>query len=322
MTITLLSLTLTVLAADPPLEPRKQNPIAPSLPFLTREEEARLDEIIDRFMKFDIGQLTGEAGKQALRDFLKLGPEAIPALIRGLNRAAELEHSCPVVVIAKKLNRMLMASPDQELLDFARENIAAGVRASRHMGLLQDMRVACMLRRNALAARTPPRPPEPAGPKTPRQMSNAELVQAAGNDNGPRLKGILTELEQRRGTEALAGLSVGATNSDPEIQELSRTLLEKNLGRQPVAVVKQKLTDDNVEIRRAAVRVAVRSPALVGDLIDRLTDSDDEVRQTAHQALVRLNRGNDLGPAADADAAGRQQAQQQWRTWLERLRGR
>jgi len=42
------------------------NPIAPSLPVLSEEEEDRLDGIVNRFMLFDTGNLAGPAGARAL----------------------------------------------------------------------------------------------------------------------------------------------------------------------------------------------------------------------------------------------------------------
>src|SRR6266540_5360527 len=126
MTTTLLSLTLVALmGADPAStkdKPREPNPFAPSLPLLTDAEEEKLDEIIDRFIRYDVGELRGADAKKARDDFEKLGPEAIPALIRGMNRAAALDDSCPAVTIAKKLGRMLMVTEDTELLQFAHEN--------------------------------------------------------------------------------------------------------------------------------------------------------------------------------------------------------
>src|SRR5207244_13235895 len=97
----------------------------------------------------------GEDGKKAGAEFQRLGPEAIPALTRGLNRAAAIEHSCPAVTIAKKLDRMLRASNDAELLEFARENIGAGVTQSRHMGVIRDLRVVCIIRKRNLPPGAP-----------------------------------------------------------------------------------------------------------------------------------------------------------------------
>src|SRR5690349_1375375 len=105
MSSAMLSLALAALLAAEPAKtekPRPPHPFAPSLPQLTDDEEAELDRIIDRFILFDLGKLKGEEGKKALADFQKLGPDATFALIRGMNRAAAIESSCPAVVIGKK----------------------------------------------------------------------------------------------------------------------------------------------------------------------------------------------------------------------------
>src|SRR5688572_22305512 len=75
--------------------PRKPHPLAPSLPELSEEEEAKIDAIIDRFIEADTGKLHGPEAKKALQDFHRLGPEATFALIRGMNKAAAIDHSCP-----------------------------------------------------------------------------------------------------------------------------------------------------------------------------------------------------------------------------------
>jgi hypothetical protein len=261
MSGTLLTLALTVLAAggDPsPGKTREPNPFAPSLPLLTDEEASHLDDIINRFIQYDSGQLAGEDGKRARQDFEKLGPEAIPALIRGLNEAARIEHSCPAVTIAKKLGRMLMVSEDAELLQYARENIGAGITRSRHMAVLRDLSTACMLRQNQVARLAA------AAPRGPASTSTA----------------------------------------DP-------------------ADVRAKLADDRAEVRAAAARaVGTRFPALGGDLINLLNDKDEGVRQAAHQALVRLNRGTDLGPAEEASETSRAEAVEKWSAWWAQRGGR
>jgi len=316
MSPALLVLTLALLgAADTPSakEKPKHSPYGPSLPYLTREEEDRLDEIIDRFMLYDIGRLQGDAAKKALKDFKDLGPEAIPALVRGVNRAAKIEHSCPVVVIAQKLGKLLVASDDQELLEYARDNIGAGVGRTRHAGVLQDLRMGITMRKNAVARRPPP------GPKSPRLMTVVELADAGSIERGPRLKSILLELEKRRGKEVLSGLANAAGSYDKEIRKLGRDLLERHLARQGEAVVKEKLRDELVEVRLAAVRVVVaRMPRLTSELIDVLADEQAEVRTAAHDALVKLSRGEDFGPAADASSEQIVAAQEKWRSWWER----
>src|SRR5205807_2362412 len=118
----------------------------------------------------------------------------------------------PTLVLRKKLGRMLLASNDTELLEFARDNIGAGVERSLHVRSLQDLRVQCMLRRNTLlrlgtasSAPVPTTIPGGSATKTPRSMTNAELLEAASTERGPRLRQILTELEQRKGPEVFQG---------------------------------------------------------------------------------------------------------------------
>jgi hypothetical protein len=309
-------LTLAVLgAADTPSakEKPKHSPYGSSLPYLTKEEEDKLDEIIDRFMLYDIGRLQGEAAKKALKDFKDLGPEAIPALVRGVNRAAKIEHSCPVVVIAEKLGRLLVASDDRELLEYARDTIGAGVGRTRHAGVLQDLRFGITMHKNAVARRPP------AGPKSPRLMTVVELADAGSTERGPRLKLILVELEKRRGKEVLPGLANAAGSYDKDIRILGRDLLERHLARQSEPVVKDKLRDELVEVRLAAVRVvAAKMPRLSGELIDVLADDHAEVRAAAHDALVKLSRGEDFGPAADAGKEQIAADQDKWRSWWTR----
>lgn len=307
--------TLLAAQAPDPKTPRKPHPLAPSLPLLTDEEEAKLDQIVDRFILFDTGQLPGAEGLKAKQEFDRLGPEATFALIRGLNKSAQIEHSCPVVVIAKKLNRILGSTSDMELLEFARENIGAGAGRTRHSGVLQELRLACAVRKNALARNSAAK----AGPKPPRTMTLAELVEAAGSERGPRLKEVLIELEGRRGAEVIAALGTAAAAYEGDVQALARDLLVRHLSRQEAALIKTKLKDERAEVRRAAVLVAgLKDPRLAGDVIDLLADSDAGVRAAARQTLLRLSRGLDLGPAPNATEAEQKEAVRRWREWWSR----
>jgi hypothetical protein len=172
------------------------------------------------------------------------------------------------------------------------------------------------MRKNALARRGD------QGPKNPRVMTVTELVTAAGKDRGARLKQVLTELETRRGPEVLSTLATAVNNADGEVRDLSRELLERHLGRQPATVVKEKLKDEQVEVIKAAVRVAGKTRSLGGDLIDLVADDRTEVREAAHTALVSLAKGEDFGPSPGADREEREQAQQKWRAWWEKQNAR
>lgn len=331
MMSTLLGLALALFTTADALQdgekPRKPNPFAPSLPLLTDEEEKKIDEIIDRFILFDTGKLTGEAAKQALNDFKKLGPEAIPALIRGMNKAAGIEASCPAVTIGKKLLSMLRASDDAQLLEFARENIGAGVAKSPHMGVIKDLRVACLARKRDVLAKqlamkdNPPK--ETPGDKTLRGMSAGALAKAAASERGSKLKDVLTELEARQGEIVLNTLAAHVTYYDTEIQQLSRDLLAKHLAKQNTTVLKERLKDDRPEVRAIAAKVVGDNRIRLGaELIELLGDKEKDVQQAAHKSLVQLARGTDYGPEAGAKDAERAEAVQKWRAWWTKQTGR
>jgi hypothetical protein len=319
---TALALTAFLFATDPTPDTspmRKPHPLAPSLNQLSDEEEAKTDEIINRFIKADTGQLKGEEAKQAQRDFEALGPDAIPALIRGLNRASHLDHSCPTLMIAKKLARMLQGSDDQKLLDFARDEI--GTPRNKHAGIMAELRTMCQQRKNALARANPPTPSittgaNTNGPKTPRTMTNAELMAAASKEGGTQLKTLLAEMEQRKAPEVLAGFSSVIKNNDIDTQQYVRDLMDRNMARQTVTVLREKLKDTDVEIRRSALRVASNRPSFLANLIEALGDDQAEVREDAHKGLLKWNKREDYGPTGDADKKQIEEAQAKWRDWL------
>jgi hypothetical protein len=337
-TLVTVFLCVVAVSADKPASletPRKPHPLFPSLHELSDEEENRLDDIINRFIDYDSGKLKGPEGKKALADFQKLGPDAIPALLRGLNTAARIEHSCPAVQITRKLAKMLSSSRDTELLEFARENGGAGVERSRHLGIIKDLRVLCILRKRAVLNSGLAEANEevqlkgglsaPADPikKNAQKMTLSELVEAAGKERGDKLKTVLLELGNRRGDRALGALGSAAASYDGDIQKLARELLSKQLSRLKKDALKEKFADDRAEVRAAAARVAgTKTLHFEKELIGLLSDEEKSVRQAAHDALVQLAGGADFGPRADAGPADRKEAAEKWRAWLDRLSGR
>ena len=202
-----ISLVLSLAADQPDQEtPRKPHPLFPSLHELSEREENRLDDVIDRFIEYDSGKLRGPEGRKALTEFQKLGPDAIPALLRGLNKAAKVEHSCPAVQITKKLAKMLSTSNDTELLEFARENAGAGVERSRHLGIIKDLRVLCMLRKRTViqagiaemesAPQLKGARPADQFKNTVQKMTISELVEASGKEHGDKLKTVVQEVAE------------------------------------------------------------------------------------------------------------------------------
>jgi hypothetical protein len=216
---------------------------------------------------------------------------------------------------------MLRSTEDAELLEFARENIGAAVGRTRHSGLLQEMRVECMLRKGELARRgvseKTPASLTTSTDKPPRSMTVSELAEAAGKDRGPRLKEVLSELGKRKGGEVVSALGTAAASYDNETRQLARDLLESNLRRQGQEFVREKLADDRAEVRAMSARVAADKGWKFGkELIDLLAeDPDASVRDAAHQALVKLSKGKDLGPDAKATLAEKNDAVARWREW-------
>jgi hypothetical protein len=80
--------------------------------------------------------------------------------------------------------------------------------------------------------------------------------------------------------------------------------------------LRMKLKDKDVETRWMAIQVVgIKRYPYQSDLIDRLSDPDNSVRQAARQALIRISRGNDFGPAIKANKAERQRAVSRWKQW-------
>jgi hypothetical protein len=309
-------------------QPREPHPFAPSLPKLTEKEDKDIADIVDRFIDQDIGKLKGAAGAKAIADFKTLGPEATFALLDGLNRAANMEDSCPVVLIAKRINLIIRASKDRELLEFLRENIGNDVTAKRHVNVLKDLRVGCMLRKSELqridiamgGKKTPSVAPAKNKEKPPRDLSTPELITATRKEKGEALKPLLVELGSRKGEEILETLAVVANADDKANQQLAKTLLTEALGRQNTDELKQSLEKGAPPVRAAAARaIAAKGLQLVVELIAALDDAEDTVRQAARQALVQLaDRQADYGPEAGATPNQRSNAQVLWKTYWQK----
>jgi len=309
--------TLVVILSDGAFtqdkKPFKPHPFAPSIPELSKEEYAQINVVIDRFIDYDSGKLPDGDGKAILADFQGLGPEAIPPLIDGLNRAANLQASCPAVIIAKKLNKLILGSTDGQLLDLIRENVGAGVTIARHMNAIKDLKIACMTRKAYLSQTGQLAPP---GKKAPKAMTTEDLAAAAGKEKGVYVKQILTELEQRQGEQVAIGLGVAMARPEADVKQLGQNLLLKHLSQQKAADLKALLKCPQDEVRLAVVFViGTRKLPWGAELIDALDDAAPKVQQLARQALIQLSGGQDFGPANSASATARAQAVKAWRHW-------
>src|SRR5262249_61977580 len=93
----------------------KPHPLAPSLPATSAEDEEKFDKVIDRFILYDIGKLSGKEAKKALEDFQRLPPEAVFSIICGPNSAAPINDTSPTLVIAKRTATPIPTTKQREL---------------------------------------------------------------------------------------------------------------------------------------------------------------------------------------------------------------
>lgn len=306
--------SLFAAASDAP--PRKQSAIAPSLPALTKEEEKKIEDVIDRFILADTGRLRGEDAKKAIKEFEKLGPESIPALIRGLNESAQRSYSCPILMITKKLTRFLDSSTDTILLEYARDEIGAGLKGVKHAGVLQDLRTRIMLRKNAvIRVHGVTRFNNP--PRSAASMTTAELTKALSSARGGSFRAIVQELSRRSGKEALQGLVEAAAHKDPDSRKIGREFLDAHVGKLHPSGLLEKFTDDRVEVRLSAIRVGSKQRSNIPSLIERLIDENADVRAEARAALKKHSKTEDFGPAPDASIGEQRIAQKKWQEWWE-----
>src|SRR5262245_612599 len=205
MNATIIASLLVFAVGQPNLKDRERHPLAPSLPLLTKDDYKKIDDIIDRFIAYDTGKLKGAEGKKALDDFNRLGSESIFNLIDGLNRAANMEDSCPAVIIAKRVASILRATEDPMLLGVAKDSIGADVKAKRHLNVLKDLQFYILLRKAELQKRGI----TATTVKTPGTLSLADLEKGIARESGNQLKGLLSEAEKRNGAKAVDLLVMG-----------------------------------------------------------------------------------------------------------------
>lgn len=292
---------------------REPNPLAPSLPLLSEAEEARYDKIVNQFIKYDLGQLPGAEGLKAKNDFLKLTSESIPALFRGLQISAKLEHSCPVAMISQKLKSFLLKSEDDELLDFARDELTSALEGSRHAPLLQDMRLGVTMRRKVVLAN------KPAVPKWLLTMTVAEMLKSLQEEeNQQKHKLMAQELGRRGDHESLQGLGLFAVSFYPEVKEPSIKLLQEKMRKLKIGEMREFLKDMNPLLRQKSAEAMGNLKATKGaeDLVPLLLDANGGVQKAAREALVKIGAGKDFGPIDFSNSESVRKSQLEWKRWL------
>jgi len=142
-----------------------------------------------------------------------------------------------------------------------------------------------------------------------------ELIKAPANKQEP----LIDKLKDGKGvvyTEALAAAIPHLTGST---RTHARDALAERLTRMKAGTLRDKLQDEDVEVRRAAVVACYMKDDKehIPDLIAMLEDKDEVVLRSAVLALKSLT-SQDHGPAPGADAAERRKSIEAWKAWLKK----
>ena len=313
-------------------------------------ERNQFDKVVDGFIQYDIGRLRGEKGNKARNDFNRLGTESIPALIRGLNKAASISASCPVIALARKLSTML-ASSGSDMVELAINHIGRGVpsnaRHRRHLEslkgeLLRRLPQSHPLRRRLDLANSLVRDVSNISQYVKSEDPNERwaAARAIANSRAPLGDELIQLLgdpeptivqEARTALQSLArGEDFGPTEgADANEKEEAVATWRRWWARQsPNSVFSQvaRQTDEQLietlgstdpeERWAAVVAMGNRRVPCYRQLIGLLRDEDRLVRRDAKDALVRLADGLDFGPADDHDAEATDLAVTKWTRWV------
>jgi hypothetical protein len=159
---------------------------------------------------------------------------------------------------------------------------------------------------------------EPAGGASPSRATDPEaarlsdeLVNAPAGKQDP----VLEKLRDSKGTVYTQALADAIPRLAGAVRNKARDALAERLTRMTAATLKDKLEDDEAEIRRAAALACAmkEEKSLIPRLIDLLQDKDPGVMRAAHAALKDLT-AEDLGPN-EASPAELKRAVEAWKGW-------
>jgi hypothetical protein len=129
-------------------------------------------------------------------------------------------------------------------------------------------------------------------------------------------RAVLERLRDGKGSNNTDALVQAIPKLSDELQVEAREALTRRLMRMTAAALRDKLQDDNVEVRCAAALACGRKLAKehISDLLQLLDDPEMDVILSARVALSELT-GEDFGPTSDADRQGCIDATDAWRNW-------
>jgi hypothetical protein len=163
-----------------------------------------------------------------------------------------------------------------------------------------------------------PNPSSPAKPideKTDQGKIAKEIVQTSGD----KQKQLIEKYRDEKGVKYTEALATAIPHLNGEAKNNARDALAQRLARMTAKTLTDYLTDEDPEIRVAAVLACdlKESKAHIPQLIEMLRDKESVVERAAHTALKDLSK-QDFGPMANATAAERDKAIAAWQEWWKK----
>jgi hypothetical protein len=170
-----------------------------------------------------------------------------------------------------------------------------------------------------------PTAPATTSPEAPA-LSPAELDRQAARLSNQLLQApiqrqfaLLKEYANAKGVLYTQALATALPQLSGGALEEGRDLLTQRLARMTAETLRDKLQDENREVRRAAALACARKgeKRCVPDLIPLLEDPERAVARAAHQALAQL-AGRDFGPTESATPREQAEAVRAWKAWWQK----
>jgi hypothetical protein len=294
----------------------------------TPQERARYDKIVDEFIQYDVGQLRGEAGRQANARFQSLeDPKAIPSLVRGAINASQIRASCPIIMISNKLGGLLRATKDPRLLQHALDYLKPTGPEAPYGTYLNNLRQIANEEYRKTTGQAPATPTELRGGGTASQLRRSrlqlddwtcdDLVEAVAEVEGTELLQVLAELKDRKGSVYTEALADAIATVDEDIKPIARGLLATRLTRMTDRTLKAKMKSPDAEVRAAAaLAIGYKGSPLYRELAAAMRDGNLLVAQNGRDVLEKM-LGEDLGPKDGASGVEWYQASKRWEQWIE-----
>jgi len=150
----------------------------------------------------------------------------------------------------------------------------------------------------------------------PHEVEVAELRRELLRGLPARQMALITEYRDKKGVAYSEALATAIPRLRGNSLVRAREALAERLTRMTAATLRDKLEDDSLETRRAAIKACAEKgeKALVPDLIALLKDPDVETVRLVHKSLKTLT-GKDFGPGANPTDEETSSAILAWTGW-------